>query len=911
MQRSTLISIDVIHQLNFYLQYLCKMNWRLLFRISKWATIIVVGLMLLVSALILVFKDDIKDYALQEANKYLNKRVHIGYIDVGIWASFPDMSLEFDDVLIHSKFDTLQTADTAFYSKKMTLEFSPFDFYESNYNIDQIDIEEGVLNLEVLEDGKVNYDFLKESDSSSSSTFAFELERIIIKDTRFTYINGATLQDYRAHFNDVSFTGSFNQDRFTMNSSTDFEIRSIRNKSLTLITDKHATCDIAIAMDQVNQVFEIEKADLSINKLPFHIEGKVGQDSLSFKIAAKKLSLVDVANNFTLDQLAMVDKLNGAGDVDFDLVIEGLTSAIEPPAIDASFSIKKGALSDNGFSLSNIVLNGMYTNGIKTPKEMLSISEVRFQTMNRQFNGNLNVLDFDRPRLIGSAHGVVDLKAVHRLFGPFDLKSLSGNVILDGDFDVRMNTPSAMLSELEIYKLQSNIELENVSAQFFGDTRIFRIPGGEIAVRNQRAGFSDVQVKVGRSDLTIDGTFNRIADYFKNETNLLVDASISSRVLLLEDLTTESTTTEKHRSWLLPSSIEGKLNLSLDKVTYSGHHYEQIKTQMRFGKHRLIFPYVSGVLAKATLKGDLEIREKTPMLLEVTTHLTSSNVSFTPLFEEWNNFQQSVIKAENIKGKANVDLTFSGPFDLYTNTYDNEKFFADVSIRISDGALKNVSSMKLISESMKESAAKLLLSKSTIEDFEKKLLNLKFNSFENQLTIKNGVITIPEMTIRSNALDVTLSGTHTFNNIVDYSFAFRFREIKGDRSSEFGDVIDDGTGVKIYLRMKGQMEDPVFSWDKDAKKKEKEQQREEAKEDFKSALKTGFGINKKDTTIQDLKEEEHKEEKLIMEFKNDSIANEFSDEEKKKKKSALQKRIDLWKKQNKEGSPKETFEIDE
>ncbi len=887
------------------------MNWRLVLRLTKWITIVVVGLMLLISALILVFKDDIKEYALEEANKYLNKRVHIGYIDVGIWSSFPDMTLEFDDVLIHSKFDTLQTADTAFYSEKMLLNFSPFDFLESNYNIDQIDIEGGLLNLRVLENGKVNYDFIKSSDDSSSSTFAFELESINIKDTRFSYANEATSQDYRAHFNEVSFTGSFNQDQFTMHSSTDFEIESIRNKSLTLITNKHATCDISIAMDQVNSIFEIKQADLAINKLPFHIDGKVGQDSLVFHIAAKKLNLVDVANNFTLEQLKMVNTLNGSGDVDFDLTIEGLLAATEPPAIDAEFEIQKGALSDNGFSLSNISLKGIYTNGIKSAKEMLSISEVHFKTLNKQFNGKLNVLDFDRPRLIGSANGIIDLKAVHRFFGPFDLKVLSGNVFIDGDFDVRMNTPAAIMSELEIYKLQSNLDLENISAQFFGDSRTFRIPGGEVAIRNQRAGFSDVQVKVGTSDITIDGTFNNISDYFKNEANLLVDASVSSKQLVLEDLTADSKKQESYRSWLLPSSIKGKMNLSLDNVVYSGHNYEQIKTQMRFEKHKLSFPYVSGISAKAKLKGDLEIRENTPMLLEVETHLRSSNVSFTPLFAEWNNFQQSVIKAENIKGKAAIDLKFQGPFDLYTNSYDSEKFDADVSIQISDGALNNVSSMKLISQSMKESAAKLLLSKSTIDEFEKKLLNLKFNSFQNRLSIKNGIITIPKMTIESNALDVTLNGTHTFDNIVDYSFAFRFREIKGGQSSEYGDVIDDGTGVKVFLRMTGSIEDPTFSWDKEAMKKEKIEQREEAKEDFKSALKTGFGINKKDTTVQELKGDEHREEKLIMEFKNDSIANEFTDDEKKKKKSALQKRIDKWKKENKEGESTETFEIDD
>ena len=885
------------------------MNWQRILRITKWISIVISLLMILISALILIFKDDIKAYALKEANKYLNKKVHIGYIDVGIWSSFPDMSLQFDDVLVYSKFDTLQTADTAFFSKRLTLNFSPLDFWESNYNIDEIEISGGVLNLKVLKSGEVNYDLLKQSDNTTSSPFSFELKHISIVNTRFSYINEATEQDYRANFNEMLLAGSFNQEQFTMDATTHFLVESITNKSLTLITDKQASCDLSIAMDNLNNIFEIKNADLTINELPFHVEGKVTSESLNFSIGSKSLDLVEVAHNFKLAQLEMINTLNGKGNVDFDLKLEGPLSTTSPTAIDAQFSIKNGALNDDGFSLSDISLTGSYTNGVKTAKEQLNIPRLTFKTLNRSFSGNIKVMDFDRPRLIGSANGIVDLNAVYRLFGPMGFTSLSGNLILNGNFDMRMETPSNVLNELEIYNLGINMEVENIVAQFKGDQRIFKLPSGEIAIRNQQAGFKNVNLSVASSDITIDGTFNRIADYFKNEGELLVDASVSSEYLVLEDLSSNEQDQANYRSWLLPSAIQGKLNLELKRVTYSGHAYAFIKTQMRFGEHQLRFPYLSGISAGAELEGSLTISEPKPMLIEVRSQLSSSKVGFSPLFAEWNNFEQEVIKAENIKGEAKINLSFFGPFDLYENTYDKKKFDAIADIKIRNGALVNVSSMKLITESMKESAAKLLLKKSTINAFEKKLLNLNFETFENRLSIKDGVITIPSMTIRSNALDVTLSGTHTFDNEVDYSFSFRFRELKGEQTSEFGEIVDDGTGMKIFLSMKGTVDEPIFSWDKEAQQMEKTQQREEAKEDLKSALKTGFGINKNDTTIEEIGPETHREEKLIMDFDRDSIQEEFSEEEKKKKKSALQQRIDKWKKENAEGKSKETFEI--
>jgi hypothetical protein len=886
------------------------MTWRSILKIFKWFVGIIVGLMMLVSALLLVFKDDIKDYALEEINKHLNKRVHIGYIDVGIWNTFPQMSLEFDDVLVHSRFDTLQTIDTAFYGKKVRLRFNPFDFFESDYSVNQIDIEKGKLNLKILEDGRVNYDFLKPSQDSVSQSFEFQLEEINISETDFTYKNEATGQDYSADFQNLILNGSFNEKQFTMDAKTDFLIHSIKNKSLDLISNKQASCEIAISMDQINEVFEIKSANLNINKLPFQIKGKVTRDSLDFYFGAKSLNLADVATNFTLQQLDVVDRLNGGGAVNIDVHIEGPVSNTSSPAIDANFSVNNGSLSDNGFQLTKIGLKGSYTNGVRGGSEELLLDHLAFHSLNRDFKGNLRITDFAKPRLRGKANGVVDLKAVHRLFGPFNFKQLSGNIIVNSNFDIRLNNPEVNPKDISIYDLRASLSLSNIIANVMNDTRFFNIPNGEITVRNQYAGFTDLAITLGNSDIVIDGSLNKIADYFNNSGSLIVDASVESRELHLNDLSTTNPNAQKVKSWLLPSNIKGKINLSLSQVNYSDHLYERIQGQLHFRPREIHVPYLKGKTASADVSGSLTISEQYPMYLMVSTNLSSNNVSFGPLFKEWNNFDQKVITADNIRGTAAIELDFKGPFDLYEKTDLKDQFKASAYVKITNGALVNVSTFKEITESLRNSSAKLVMSKSNIERFEDKLLNLSFKTFENVFTIENGVLNIPKMSIESNALDVNLKGTHAFNNMIDYSFDFRFRDLKSNSgNSEFGEIIDDGTGVKIYLKMYGNLAYPKFEWDKEAKKEDKKVQREEAKEDFKSVIKTGFGVNKKDTTIKAFKKEEHPSEKVYMDFSNDSIKDEFNPETKKKKKSKLQQRIDKWKEENKEEKPEVEFDL--
>lgn len=885
--------------------------WRKFRKVSLWVSGVIIGLMLLISALLIVFKDTIKDYALEEMNKHLNKRVHIGYIDIGLWKTFPNLSLEFEDVLVHSRFGDTQTTDTALFSKKIRLRFNPTDFVSGNYSVHQIDIEDAVFNMKIKEDGSVNYDFIKTTEDTTSSSFDFSLERIDITNTRYSYINEATGQNYKTRVDNMTLDGRFTDAAFTLNASTNFWIEHIKNKSIPLLSNKEASCDISILVNQDQELFEISKADLKINQLPFGVRGKVTKDSIDFFIGSENLDLAEFVNNFSVQELAVIQQLNGAGDVAIGVTIQGEKEATTAPAIEADFTIKKGALSDPTFSATGINASGHYSNGINGGTEKLTIAALTFKSMGRSFEGKATLTDFERPRLRGNAKGSLNLQLIHRVFGSFGLAHLSGNANINGRFDLRFNDPTYEPKNITIFDLRTNLEMENIKTAFLNDPRQFAIPSGELVIRNQKAVFKGVNVTIDDSDLAIDGTFNRIADYFMNTNELLVDAHIDSRYLNLNQL---SSTSDQPiiRNWILPKNIQGMLALDLNKVVYAGHTYEAIQTKLKFGERSLAFLSLKAINAEADVAGSLTISEYKPMVLSISTRLKSDNIYFDKLFKEWNNFDQETITASNIKGKASVSLDFKGPFDLFTGDVNKDAFEATISTQISDGALVNVETFKEITESLKNSSAKLVISKKNINAFEKELLNLQFANFENRLTIKNGVLSIPKMEIKSNALDINVSGTHSFDNKIDYSFDFRFRELKTqNRSNEFGDIVDDGTGFRIFLRMYGDLFDPNFAWDKEAKKKDRQEKRDEAKEDLKSVLKTGFGVNKEDSTVTDYKNKTKYEEQIIMEFDEDTLTNPFDPEEKEKKKSRLQQKLDQWKKENEKDQKKNEpdFEI--
>src|SRR5690606_15245208 len=113
------------------------------------------------------------------------------------------------------------------------------------------------------------------------------------------------------------------------------------------------------------------------------------------------------------------------------------------------------------------------------------------------------------------------------------------------------------------------------------------------------------------------------------------------------------------------------------------------------------------------------------------------------------------------------------------------------------------------------------------------------------------------------------------------------RDLKfNKKSSEFGDVIDDGTGKRIFLHVYGSTSNLNFGWDAEANKEHRQEQREKEKETIKSMFKTEMGLFGKDTTIGEFTVKEKPQERLEVIFTNEEESNpeELPKEKKKMKK---------------------------
>ena len=154
-----------------------------------------------------------------------------------------------------------------------------------------------------------------------------------------------------------------------------------------------------------------------------------------------------------------------------------------------------------------------------------------------------------------------------------------------------------------------------------------------------------------------------------------------------------------------------------------------------------------------------------------------------------------------------------------------------------------------------------------VEELSKKLRHVVFQELSNKIEIKNGKLTIPDMVIKSNAMDIGVYGTQTFEGDINYGINFRLSDIMTKKKeSEFGYIVDDGTGTRVFLLITGTIDNPIFKLDKAGRKEFNKQKREEEKNTLKNILKDEFGFFKKDTSLKEIPVKEKPKPKIEVEW---------------------------------------------
>ena len=865
----------------------------------KWAKKILLGIGIFLALLfgttaliIYLYEDEIKQYAVEELNKNLAVPVAVEEIELTLFSQFPFASLQFNNLFIA---DTANS-DTLMYAEYLYMNFNFWDMIGGDYTVKELKVENSVIKLRIDSLGNENYLILKEDSlDKKKEKFSFALEEVSFDKIRLSYSNHNTHQDYSINSENINFAGNFSQSNYELSATSNLYINQLKSNSVKYVENKNAAANIVLNINTDSSIYQLKKAEFSVEDLMFDIEGKYTNNNdssyLSLNIKGRNIDLQTAFSIFPKEYFETLSEYNASGMVVFETKIEGVISKGSSPRIISDFSLSNGSLTEKttGAHLNQLSLDGHFESRTKKDKEKITFKNINGMLENGTIKGNILVSNFENPYVEVDLNGKLSMAKIKQFINSNKIETLEGNASFEFEFAGIFNTENG--AEPKIKTSNGFINIKNLSFKTISSHLAFNDLNGSLSLKKNDAAFSDLTGSVLSSQFKADGIIKNIIPFllFEDE-QLVIETNFRSTYVSLNEIMGGPTSSISGEETPLnfPDNISFNLKSHIGELTYGKFTATNLKGIVTYQNKKLASKNIIFNANKGSYVMSSEIEQTDVNSFFWTIDGTANNIDIQNFFMEFNNFGQKLLTHKNIKGESTVQISLATVIDGNMNI-DMDRLYSITKFSIKKGELINQSTLTEIADYFKSN--KIVKTIIDTELLKKKMKHVKFANLKNQIIIDKGKIHIPQMTLSTNVMDLNISGIHNFDDNVDYHLNFRLKDVlvQNKNQDEFGPIKDDGLGAKLFLHMYGNLSDLKYELDKKEKKTARKEAIKQEKQELKSILKQEFGLFKGDSAIKAPAEEKTK---ATFEVEWDEFDNEpdvttekgtDKNEEKKKK----------------------------
>lgn len=838
-----------------------KKKFRLFRFLSKLLLFIVIFLFILLGLGAVIgyyYQDEVKEFVIKELNKQLNTEIIVeGHnIDFTVIKNFPYASVDFKNVKALDATEK-KSKDTLFSAKLISLQFNLFDVFKKNYSIKKLELGDVNLNVKIDKNGKDNYHFWKSSVDSTSSQFKFDLEKIIFKKINVVYKNKEQNQFAEFSINKANLSGKFSEKNFSMNIESELFVNTIVADSTNFLRKKNVSINSILYVDNTVESYKFSNTRISIESMNFELFGTVlvaeNAPILNVDVKGKDIDIQSLLSLIPSKYKGKINNYESAGDFYFDASIKGVISKTESPLISANFGITNADITQikDNVTLKRVNLKGIYANENKKSKKtsFLSLSYFSAQISEGSISGNLNLLNLSSPKFDGRVKADLKLAELQKFLKADTIETIEGQLKVDVEFSGE--TKYLDSKKFESITTRGSLLINDMDLKLKNNALLFNGINGDFDFNNNDLKINHFYGNISNSDFELDGYMRNIIGFFTKENeDVIVEAKLISKKVNLNELIANKED-ENNSKYKLQFSehIDADLKIDVGQIEFRKFDATNIKGVVRLKNKKMILDPISLSTMGGSISTSGYIDASDTSMVLITCFSDVNKINISKMFDSFENFNQTTITNKNIKGVATAKIQFASVFTPELKM-DYEKLYAAADLTIENGELNNVEAMKSLSRFIELS----------------ELENIKFATLKNQIEIKNQIINIPKVEVKSSALNVYLSGTHTFKNEINYKVKLSLNELLSKKAKkakkeneDFGEIADDGLGrTNIFLSMTGTVDKPIIKYDSKSAIQNVKQDLKVEKQNLKSILKEEFGLFKKDSTLNKKKEEETK-----------------------------------------------------
>lgn len=572
-------------------------------RILNWSGI---TLLLVIIALILIpilFKDQIKEMALNEANKMLLADVALEDFDLTLLSTFPNLTVSFDGVKItgRNEFNKVELVNI----KNLEARIGLWSVIGGDQiEINAVHLHEPKIDIRVLENGWANYDIVKpdsvlveEEVDTEESNFKLQLKEYSINNGVVKYDDRAS--NLFAELVNLNHTGKgdLTADVINFETSTNMDELTFAMDGLNYLTSVKTEMIVNLLMEftENSSKFTLKENSIALNAFKMQIDGYYeileGYDNMDFKINASQTSFKDLLSLIPSFYTMGYEQMASSGNLGLDALLKGRLDEINMPGWDVNLHVADASIAypDVPGKINNITIaaGSKFEGGDNLDKMTIDVDKFHADFVGNKLDAQLKMRNpMTDPYLKAVIIADIDLSTLEQVMPMAEEESYNGKLVSNINVNGRL---SALEKEdYEAFKAEGVLQVDQMKYSSADLPQEVNIETMKFLFSPDNLNLENFSAKMGSSDFNANGTIDNYMAYLFKDEKLHGKFNYSSKNLNIDELMQLSYDEESASSTeikpstaevaplLIPDNIDFELSSEIDNLVYDGMNIKDV-----------------------------------------------------------------------------------------------------------------------------------------------------------------------------------------------------------------------------------------------------------------------------------------------------------------------------------------------
>ena len=737
-------------------------------------------LILLLIAAPFIFKGSLEKMLKRTINENLNATVAWEDLDLSLFSSFPDASLQLNNFSVINKAPF--EGDTLASGKTLSMDMGIMQLFKKSneaIKVDEVKIDEAFVNIKIDSLGNANYDIAIKDDApavtegeESAGGFTFDLKNYEITNSRINYLDEAT--NTYLMLTEVQHEGSGDLSQEISNLDTKTEaFASFKIDSTEYLTKNRISLDAIFKLDLKNQKYTFLENEAKINELPLTFDGyvKVNETNNEVDLIFKTPSS-DFKNFLAVIPETYVKQINDVkttGNFTVNGMLKGIVDSTHIPTMDIKIASDNASFKypDLPKTVDNITIDAQLKNETGLLNDTyLNIPKLTFRIDNEPFRMNGSIKNMTENPLVNmEMQGTLNLANIEKVLPVEMEQKLSG--IFKADVIANFDMESVEKERYDQIDARGTASLTNFNYDA-GFKNELKVANANLAMQPGSITLKELNAKTGQTDIKASGNIQNLIPFLMSKQDLKGRFEVQSNTfnvndfMASEDSVSENNSKEKgtaaqktasSEAVKIPDFLDATLDFNADKVIYDNLELKNAKGTAAIANETItISNFTSDIFGgNIALSGNVSTKTETPTFAMA---LDLSKIDIDQSFKELEMFQFLVPIAKALQGSLNTKFELNGQL---TN---------DLSPKLS--TLAGTALAQIITAEVDPQQAPLLAALGNKVSF-LNLDRLSLRDVSTNFTFNNGKIEVKPFDFDIKGINVAVAGTHGLDKSIDYN----------------------------------------------------------------------------------------------------------------------------------------------